>query len=251
MPIYPFLALLAGQALQSLATSEGVWPAWRRYGRGLVWVFAFAVALFLGVHAVAHPKAQLLRLSLGWTIAYCGLMLALAAAYLASFRRPAVQAWRWQIGVLALFLGVHGTGIYQEYLRRRSIDIALHMERVRPHLDPLRTMYALGPVHHQFVYYLGQPIKELPVAVNGPLPDLNGVDYFCFSHVTHGKLQLPFAWEKLGQVPVGRFESEAAWNYIVVGRRLPGDRNAQADAVDADADSDASAVHAFFSSRKR
>jgi hypothetical protein len=94
-------------------------------------------------------------------------------------------------------------------------------------------MVSLGRVYHRFAYSYQTPIRQLPWPVEpDDLPQ--GVTYFCFDRRpgdtpedragnddrlgAHTPGTLPFAWEKIAEIPCDPVKRAQAQRSVVIGR---------------------------------
>jgi 4-amino-4-deoxy-L-arabinose transferase-like glycosyltransferase len=210
-PLYPCLAVVLAAVVDAAATAPAVGAAWRRFllaAAGLVataGVGVVAVRFVLPGAGMAFPPAA--------TAGYAAVLVGLAAVLVAARggRTPgAVAAGVWAV---AAGTAVAVVGPLTDARAARTHDVSAAVVALRDRLPAGEPAVGLGPVHAAVPFHLGR------VIANRPADEVPAGAYF-FADVTRGKRpELPFAWEEVGTVSVGRFRGEVPDREVLVGRR--------------------------------
>jgi 4-amino-4-deoxy-L-arabinose transferase-like glycosyltransferase len=214
LPLFPILAGLTGLFVDGVLAGRFAVPSpqsWRMAVRVLAVVLSV-----MGVVGFGH-EARFGGLSLTGVL-FCGLAaVALAALWRAgrsfdpfALRRAGLAA--------AVALGALHSGPWLDLLIRRSLasdqEIAALLEQTGTDL------VSFGPLHHRFTYYYGKPLpwRVYPARAS----DVADGQVFCFME-WHDlpRVEIPFAWERIGEICCDRNVKSAAEAVVVVGRKLP------------------------------
>ncbi len=236
MPLYPCLAIVMGLLVEH-CTAVGASLAdrliWRRYLRalGLLTVVAatgVAVISLTPISSFAEAR-QPLPFLLVW---FCAALFGAGALIWASFSenapRPTVA-----ITTVAGFLGLTYAGVIVNARVQGANDLTAPIAQIQQHMADSGGLVSLGRVYHRFSYCYAEPIRQVPWPIDAhDLPE--DVSYFCFDHRPTDTDQsrsagdgrtaaftpgtLPFAWEKIAEIPCDPVKRGVADRTVVIGR---------------------------------
>jgi 4-amino-4-deoxy-L-arabinose transferase-like glycosyltransferase len=155
--------------------------------------------------------------AIGALIARAATRLPWAALRWAALPWPALHG-RVPVGVVggALAVGLVYNAVIALAVAPRIFDAAPMVRDLRSQIAG-RRLVSFGPVWHQFAYHYREPIEKR--AWPKTEAEAADVDYFCFDRWMTQPIKLPFAWEKVAEIP-GNFHDRQPWLKVVVGRRL-------------------------------
>jgi hypothetical protein len=118
---------------------------------------------------------------------------------------------------MAAVIGCGYNAAIAMFVTPHSADISPLVARLRDHELHGKPLVSFGPVQHLFAYHYREPIaaRSMPES----RADAAGVEYFCVNLRRIHKLYLPFLWETIAEVPIGR-KRDDAFMVVVIGRRL-------------------------------
>ena len=237
MPLYPMAAILVGLVIEhcaSGAASVADRLAWRRYLQAIAAIVVIG-GLSLAVSALLPWKAlEVVRLPLALLPPWALVVAVTVGAHLLQCSRSN-DAPRPQLAVCAVacFLGFAYVGPVLNVRVRSGNDISQTVVDVRRQLPDPSHLVSFDRIYHRFTYEYGLPIGQIPWPISaGDLPP--EVTYFCFdrrpddtqqartagdgrySWLTPG--ELPFAWEKIAEIPCDPVRRPAAHRSIIIGR---------------------------------
>jgi len=146
---------------------------------------------------------------------------AIAAAGAILWSRGVHESSRATAGILALagFTGLSYTGVVVDMQIHASNDPSAEVASVRRMIPPGERLVSFGPVHHLFAYYFGNPIELEHVSGREVSPGTTAT-YFCFNEdPSLGRLEIPFAWDRIAVVSCERARSSSPLATVVVGKR--------------------------------
>ena len=220
-PILPLVAPLIGLVAQqccAAAASEWLVRLRQRFfiGMGLViaglgaW-FAVATALRLGPLRGEQPAAFAIVFALA-------ALAAMATAFWAS-ARP--EPWRQRLGTLAVatVMGMGYIGaVANTYVATRP-PLDTQIAAIAARLPDDVQLVSIGPVDHDFLYYYGKPVKQLP-AIAGTGHKERAWTYFCMGE-DRNMPAVDMPYEKLGVVLIDPANSDRPQSTVIIGRRRP------------------------------
>ena len=220
-PILPLTALLVGLAAQQCcadAASEWLVRLRRRFFIGMsvaaagsgTWIVA-ATALQLGPSHGQQPAAFAI-------VFFTAAAAATATAIWASAR---MEAWRQQLGTLAIsgLLGLSYTGAIINIFVATRHPIDAEVAAVAARIPDNVQLVSIGPVDDVFLYYYGKPITRLARSegIGDKQPPWT---YFCMGcGSTMPAFDMPY--EQLGVVSVEAAYCDHPHDVVILGRRLP------------------------------
>ena len=222
MPLYPCFAPLIGLVVQR-CYEGGADQAWRTLWPRFLGVLA-VLMLIAGVFVTGATVIDDGSFPIGqpawFAVAY---LLAAAVLACATWRsRVATTTTQIRIGVLsvAIFLGLTSTGVRSNVLIRISEPTAKAVADLKQHLPADAQLVSIGPIHHLFAYYYGDPIPIISYSTQGnALPVIGG--YFCSGTDYSPPVEVNFPWEKIAVISCERRHKPRPRMVVVVGRRLP------------------------------
>jgi hypothetical protein len=219
LPIFPCFAPLIGLVVQRCVEAAPGSPL-RRWWRWYLTAFVFVLAL-VPLAAVAGP---VLERRFGWNLAQppgvaFGLAVAIYALLALALRerdRPDPVRTKLAVFALAGCVALTYSVLFVNNRVARGLPAAELVAQVKEQVGDAR-LVSFGRVHHLFAYhYQGHlPVADWPRAAADLPAD---VDYFCFD--PRFQKELPFAWEKVGEVNCDRRLRDRPIDVVVVGRRL-------------------------------
>jgi len=235
LPLYPMAAIVIAHVLAILAHAkpDTVPAAVRRKGANAV-----LASLGLGLVVLATPwilkipRIAHWRQSIGWTVAL-SILLAVTAWTVREAKRPGVSSFQRSVASLALLLALFYNLVWGSELVDRRADHTERVAQVHEWLPPETELVSLGPIDSTFAYHYGEMIRETPWPVESDsLP--TDIEYFCFDRRPEDTAEqrvvwrgmktwttpgtLPFEWEVVGEVPIGRSVKGPPSSVVVVGR---------------------------------
>jgi hypothetical protein len=238
MPLYPCLAVLMGLIVErctvaGTARAESV--MWRRYLRGLAAAAAIGAAGVLAITLVPVEAWPAARQPLPFALAWMAAALATATVFLWSTRGEAAPRPQAVIIAGALFAGLSYAGLALNNRIATSNDLAPAVADIKQCLPGGEDLVSLGRVYHRFAYSYQTPIRQVPWPT-GPEQLPADVEYFCFDRRpgdtaedragnddrlgAHTPGVLPFAWEKIAEIPCDPVKRSVAHRSVIVGRVL-------------------------------
>jgi 4-amino-4-deoxy-L-arabinose transferase-like glycosyltransferase len=225
MPLYPCFAVLIGLVVQRCSeagrdrTWAGLWSWYLAVAAVLMPVAGVFIAGATLVGDASFPLGQ----PVWFAVVY---LLAAAVLGVATWRsRVSITVAQARIGVLsmAIFLGLTSTGVRTNVLTRTREPTAEAVADLRQQLGPDARLVSLGPIHHLFTYYYGDPIPMLPYPIpRGEIPAVG--EYFCFSNRDPAVVEVPFPWQKVTEISCERRHKAHPHMAVTVGCRLPDGR---------------------------
>ncbi|HVJ83481.1 MAG TPA: hypothetical protein VNC50_20615, partial [Planctomycetia bacterium] len=214
LPLFPILAGLVGLVVDGIVAERFAIPSPRGWR---IAVRLLAVILAVAGIAAFGQEARLGGLSLTGALFFGFAALAIAALWQSSREFDSVRLRRAGLAA-AVALGSLHSGPWLDLLIRRSLasdkEIAALLEKSGTDL------VSFGPLHHRFTYYYGRPLpwRVYPAAAG----DVADGQVFCFME-WHDlpRVEIPFAWERIGEICCDRNVKSAAEAVVVVGRKLP------------------------------
>ncbi len=236
MPLYPCLAVVLGVIAEQCAAIDASRAAiahWRRFVRGLavaaavgsVGLVVVNLAPFAGLVDARQPALFLVAWIAVATIATC-MMFWAAHSQHGSRPRVAVLA-------IAAVVGLAYAGAALNARIRGGNDLSPAIAEIKERLPAAGELVSLGRVYHRFAYSYDTPIEQVPWPMKAE--DLPAdVTYFCFDQRpgdtpddragnddrlgAHTPGVLPFAWEKIAEVPCDPVKRGQAHRSVVIGR---------------------------------
>lgn len=222
MPLFPCLAPLIGlvvQRAEESAEGSGIRLTWRIFLGWIASVMLLVAAAMAVVNWVPLPLLDTWRQPGLFAAAYCVTVFGLGI--LLWWCRARLGAGRGQAAVLAIaaFLGLTYAGVFVNHLACNGEDTAGAMASLRSQLPAGQKLVSFRPVHHLFAYYYHLPIELR--AWPQQAEDVSAVNYFCFFGWQEKLAPLPFRWEEIAVIPMGRFRNQREAGVMIVGKRLP------------------------------
>lgn len=222
MPLYPCLAPLVGLVVErgeESAASRLLQQIWRGYLGWVASVMLLAAAAMVAVNWIPMSMLDTWRQALPFAAAYVAAVTGLGI--LLWWCRAGVATGRGQAAVLAVaaFLGLTYSGVFLNHLACNGEDTAAAMARLQAQLPAGEKLVSFRPVHHLFAYYYQSPIELRPWPRQPK--DLANVGYFCICGLRENLAPLPFRWEEIAVIPMGRFRNQKEAGVVIVGKRLP------------------------------
>ncbi len=236
MPLYPCLAIVFGAIAERCAALDAS-PAelahWRRFLRGLAVaaiVGAVALVALQIIPGVELPDVrQPAGFLVGWTL---GIVLAAGVMFWSARRQDSLRAHAGVLAVAAV-LGLAYSGAALNARIRGGNDLSPAIAEIKAQLPQAGELVSLGRVYHRFAYSYDTPIEQVPWPMK-PEDLPADVTYFCFDHRpqdtpedragnddrlgAHTPGVLPFAWEKIAEVPCDPVKRGQAHRSVVIGR---------------------------------
>jgi hypothetical protein len=137
------------------------------------------------------------------------------------------------IATVAILFGFANTGLVVNARMRSANDLSVPLVDVKQFLEGRTPLVSLGSVYHRFAYCYEAPIPQVPwpLAADAVPEDLV---YFCFDYRlgdgpelrTTGDGRgsrpvlgtLPFAWEKVAEIPCDPVNREQPHRSVIIGR---------------------------------
>lgn len=217
MPLYPCLAPLIGFVIERVVGRHVADCRSWRIGLTVLALLMGTIGLAVAAESL-WPLPALAGRAPAAGVGLCFATVALCMATAVWWGRSGTSEERVRVALLALggFLAVSHTLLWLSDQARRSVDVVEPVARLKAKLPG--PLVSLGPVHHLFAYYYGEPIALLPwprtAADLGPK-----VEYFCFDRFTPWAGPLPFAWEEVAVIRCDRFQHSQRSAEVVIGRR--------------------------------
>jgi 4-amino-4-deoxy-L-arabinose transferase-like glycosyltransferase len=242
MPLYPLVAVLMGLVVEHCTAprvSRGDFLLWRMFLCGLAVAAVGGGAVLAAAGVVPHGSLVALRQGATFLVPWC-----LAAAAGAGVAVWAAQARGWSRAQLAVitaasFVGFAYAGAALNVRTRASNELAPAIAQIKEQLPDPSQLVSLGRVYHRFAYSYETPIRQVPWPIHeNDLPA--DVTYFCFDRRpadtpqdragnddrlgAHTPGVLPFAWEKIADIPCDPVKRSEAHRWVVIGRVLRTER---------------------------
>ena len=236
MPLYPLVAVLVALVIEH-CTAEGVsrrdFAVWRRFLRGMAATAVaggvLLVAISAGVFDLFADARQPTWFLLPWGMA------AGATTWIMLWcTKNALAPWP-QIGLLsaAAFAGLASGGAVINARIQGANDLHPAIAELKQQLPEAGELVSLGRVYHRFAYSYQRPIRQVPWPLEAEdLPE--DVTYFCFDRRpgdtpqeragnddrlgAHTPGTLPFAWEKVAEIPCDPVKRATAHRSVIIGR---------------------------------
>jgi 4-amino-4-deoxy-L-arabinose transferase-like glycosyltransferase len=236
MPLYPCLAVVIGLIAERCAAAgapRAEVAHWRRFVRGL----AAAALLGGGLLAIVNWAPSLTwdeaRQPTVFLVAWLVLTtLGAGGMFIAAQRHG---GWHAPVAVLSIaaLVGLAFAGATLNVRIRGGNDLSPAIAEIKQQLPVEGELVSLGRVYHRFAYSYDSPIPQVswPMTADD-LPE--DVTYFCFDHRPGDTLEdragnddrlgahtpgvLPFAWEKIAEVPCDPVKRDEAHRSVVIGR---------------------------------
>jgi 4-amino-4-deoxy-L-arabinose transferase-like glycosyltransferase len=236
MPMYPCVALVMGLVVEH-CTARGVSAAdfalWRRYLRGLAAAALAGGVVLVAANLFSIPALADARQPAGFLIVWAAAAVAATAIALWAARSPTLP--RPQIALLAAaaFVGFANAGAVLNARIRGGNDLAPAVAQIKQELPEPGELVSLGRVYHRFTYSYETSIRQVAWPMTAAdLPE--EVTYFCFDRRpgdtaedragnddrlgAHTPGTLPFAWEKIAEIPCDPVKRREAHRSVVIGR---------------------------------
>ena len=234
MPLYPLLAVLIALVVEH-CTAAGVsrtdFAIWRRFLRGVAAVAGGVVLLAIGlygVEALADARQPAWFLLLGAMAAVATAAIALGCA-----KNPFAPRPRIALLTVAAFTGAASAGAMINARIQGGNDLQPAIAQIKGQLHDSTELVSLGRVYHRFAYSYETPIRQVPWPLApDDLPE--GVTIFCFDRRpgdtpedragnddrlgAHTPGRLPFAWEKIAEIPCDPVRRSEAHRSVIIGR---------------------------------
>ena len=237
MPLYPLVAVLIGLAIESAAQAEAasyIARYWRRFLRTLAAVAIVGAAVLLAASTGWIARLAELRQGLPFALAWLLFSSAVATYLFISSRARSRARPQWSVAAVGLFVGVSYVGVFINVRQRGANDLVPAVADIKQILEHPTQLVSLGRVYHRFAYSYDEPIRQIPWPTSpDELPA--EVTYFCYdwhphydteelrnagdsrqAATTSGKL--PFAWEKVAEIPCDPVKRDKAHRSVVIGR---------------------------------
>ncbi len=216
MPLFPSFAALIGIAADGLAWERkeiGLSRLWNRFVENMAYLMAGAAAVVLGA-SLAFPALKISLPAFGaWTFATASLGLAWVAW--STLKKTTDRAMIQGVSAVAVFSALVQISLITSVQQRRCEDIEGHVTEVKKQIPDQSQLVSLGPVHHAFAFFYGQPIPI--VSIEARLPE--GIEYFCVHTYNAEPPMLPFEWTELAMVSCDRLnEWSIPKDRVYVGR---------------------------------
>ncbi|MGA2034627.1 MAG: glycosyltransferase family 39 protein [Thermoguttaceae bacterium] len=221
LPLLPCVAPLVGLVVEQCCAAVAVTPwsnLWKRYLQGM--------ALIMPAAAVWVLTATVLGLAaeFGTQPPLFAALFVVAAAVLGGltfWSSGSRQPLHLRVGILgvATFLGLAWSGAVLNVLVATRQPMGTDIAAVKQRLPEGTRMVSLGPVDDRFLYYYGEPIRQLPAAAVAQEPPTDW-SYFCMGPVTTPQPACDFAYETVGVVSNNAMRTEHPTEFILIGRRL-------------------------------
>ena len=236
MPLYPCLALLIGLAVEQCAAQGASWAnrrIWRHYLRGLSIV---ALGGAVGVVIVSFWPSEKFadaRQPLPFVVAWVLMSLATTAVLIWASRSEQSSRPQLAIYTAAGLLGFAYVGVVVNARIQGGNDLTPAITQIREQVPDPSQLVSLGRVYHRFAYCYETPIRQVPwpMAASDLPAD---VTYFCFDHRPSDTDQwrstndgspspstpgtLPFAWDKIAEIPADPVKRGEAHRTVIIGR---------------------------------
>ncbi|MGD9722371.1 MAG: ArnT family glycosyltransferase [Pirellulales bacterium] len=236
MPLYPCLAVLMGLIVER-CTVAGVYrpdfAMWQRYLRGLAVATAIGAACVLTITLVPADAWAAARQPLPFACAWIAAALITAGVALWALRSESAPRPQVAIAVGALFAGLSYSGLVVNARIAGGNDLAPAVASVKEQLPGADDLVSLGRVYHRFAYSYQTPIRQVswPTTAEQLPAD---VEYFCFDRRpgdtaedragnddrlgAHTPGVLPFAWEKIAEIPCDPVKRGVPHRSVIIGR---------------------------------
>ncbi len=167
MPLYPLVAVAVGWFVERCSSAEtGSLPRrrWNIFLLGMAIAGVLGVGGLLVVSLIPNPTgwvAVVRQTPMAAVLTLAG-AIALAAVLLWARRTPGAMAV--EIGVLAVAgtLGLAYSGPVLNVFQQKANDLHAPVAKFKALIPDPEHIVSLGPIHHRFVWYYGQPIKCVP-----------------------------------------------------------------------------------------
>ncbi len=236
MPLYPALAVLMALVVEQYTAecaSRFDRLLWRFYLRcmgltALAGCVVLVAARMLPIEPLAAIRQPAIFVA-AWAV------VALTATAALAWASCGERTPRPQIAVFALaaFMGLAYAGPALNARIEGANDLTGPIAAVKRQLPDPQRLVSLGRIYHRFAYSYATPIRR----VDWPLTTADlpvDVTYFCFDRLwsdsdvqrsgTDGRLGsptpgvLPFAWEKIAEIPCDPVHRGAAHRTVIIGR---------------------------------
>lgn len=236
MPLYPCLAVVLGVIAEQCAAvgaPRAEIAHWRRFVRGLALAtaaggVALVVANLLPFAGLADARQPALFL-FAWAIVA---MIATIAMFWAARSQHGPRP-RVAVISIAAVVGLAYAGVALNARIRGGNDLTPAIAEIKQQIPAAGELVSLGRVYHRFAYSYDAPIDQVPWPMKAE--DLPAdVTYFCFDQRpgdtpddragnddrlgAHTPGVLPFAWEKIAEVPCDPVKRDQAHRSVVIGR---------------------------------
>jgi 4-amino-4-deoxy-L-arabinose transferase-like glycosyltransferase len=221
MPMYPFFALLVGLYVDHAVGSPPGSPLRKIWNYFLLLsgsTMVIAGTAVLGVSLLNIPAVYAWSQPFGFALVYFVISLG-ASRILTWVRRHSDRPTAWSTGILIVagFVAFTYTGIFINKLIRSSPGTEAAVVSLKHQLPLGHRLVSLGPVHHLFAFYYGEPIEIL----SGPIERLGEPQtYFCFDKHQGENRALPFQWKEIASISVDRFRRPIPQTSVVIGRYI-------------------------------
>jgi 4-amino-4-deoxy-L-arabinose transferase-like glycosyltransferase len=236
MPLYPLVAVVMGLVVEHCTTrwaSRGDFLLWRMFLVGLAVAALGGGAALVAASVLGSGPLAAARQSPAFLVPWClAAATGIAVAMWAARGRGLPRA---QAAVLsaAVLVGFAYAGAALNVRLRAGNELAPAVAEIKRQLPDPNQLVSLGRVYHRFAYSYETPIRQVPWPIDATdLPP--DVTYFCFDRRpadtpqdragnddrlgAHTPGVLPFAWEKIADIPCDPVKRDEAHRWVVIGR---------------------------------
>ena len=233
MPLFPLLALLAGAAVEcGLNAGAKTWAVrgWRNFLAAATFgvvVGGAAVAVLAVTNRVFHWTAVFAPL-----FAVAGIVAGCCLWRARTDRTPGVAVAA--VAALGAFCGLTYSGAIVNARAAVGNDLHAAVAEARAQLPDGAEAVSLGFMTHEIRYHHPGPLRQVPFdaarANPAVLPEYFWVDDEPLAEDEAARGPLPFAWEPVAEVPLGRNRHDPH-RFVILGRRVGGVKSAQSRGV--------------------
>jgi hypothetical protein len=236
MPLYPIVAVLMGLVVEHCTARDvrrGDFLLWQLYVWGMALAaiaggVVVAIAGLPSVGALAGARQPALFVPL-WCVATA--IVAVVSLW-ASLARGTLRS---QAGIVsaAVLAALACSGAVLNTRLRTANELSPAIDQVKRQLGDPNQLVSLGRIYHRFAYSYQAPIRQVPWPMTADALPAD-VTYFCFDRRpgdtpedragnddrlgAHTPGVLPFAWEKIAEIPCDPTRRGQADRSVVIGR---------------------------------